>query len=45
MLAVDGVSKRFGGLMAVDSATLSLQPGGIVGLIGRTVPVRPLCSR
>ncbi|CAO3361201.1 ABC transporter ATP-binding protein [Azospirillum palustre] len=34
MLAVDGVSKRFGGLMAVDSATLSLQPGGIVGLIG-----------
>lgn len=34
MLAVDGVSKRFGGLMAVDSATLSLQPGGIIGLIG-----------
>ncbi|CAO3450171.1 ABC transporter ATP-binding protein [Azospirillum largimobile] len=34
MLAVDGVSKRFGGLMAVDSATLSLEPGGIIGLIG-----------
>ncbi|WP_042692665.1 ABC transporter ATP-binding protein [Azospirillum sp. B506] len=34
MLAVEGVSKRFGGLMAVDSATLSLQPGGIIGLIG-----------
>ncbi|NUB13472.1 ATP-binding cassette domain-containing protein [Azospirillum brasilense] len=34
MLAVESVSKRFGGLMAVDNASLALEPGGIVGLIG-----------
>jgi len=34
LLAVEGVSKRFGGLAAVDGVTLSLEPGGITGLIG-----------
>ncbi|CCC99817.1 protein of unknown function (plasmid) [Azospirillum baldaniorum] len=34
MLAVESVSKRFGGLMAVDNASLALEPGGIIGLIG-----------
>jgi branched-chain amino acid transport system ATP-binding protein len=34
MLAVSNVSKRFGGLLAVDSASLDVQPGSITGLIG-----------
>ncbi|ALG72856.1 branched-chain amino acid ABC transporter ATP-binding protein [Azospirillum thiophilum] len=34
MLAVETVSKRFGGLMAVDRASLTVAPGGIIGLIG-----------
>jgi branched-chain amino acid transport system ATP-binding protein len=34
MLAVDGVSLRFGGLLAVDRASLTVPEGAIVGLIG-----------
>jgi neutral amino acid transport system ATP-binding protein len=34
LLEVDGLSKRFGGVTAVDSCSLSLQPGNITGLIG-----------
>lgn len=34
MLVVSNVSKRFGGLLAVDSASLDVQPGSITGLIG-----------
>ena len=34
MLRVEGVSKRFGGLLAVAGASLDLAPGGITGLIG-----------
>ena len=34
MLRVEGVSKRFGGLLAVAGASLDVQPGGITGLIG-----------
>ena len=33
-LAVENVAKAFGGLRAVDGASLSLRPGEIVGLIG-----------
>jgi len=33
-LAVNGVSKLFGGLRAVDGATLSIRPGETLGLIG-----------
>lgn len=33
-LAVDNVVKAFGGLRAVDGASLALRPGEIVGLIG-----------
>jgi branched-chain amino acid transport system permease protein len=33
-LAVDGMVKTFGGLRAVDGASLTLMPGEIVGLIG-----------
>ena len=34
MLQVAGVSKRFGGLLAVDDASLHVAPGSITGLIG-----------
>ena len=34
MLEVSGVTKRFGGLVAVSSVDLSVQPGEIVSLIG-----------
>ena len=34
MLAVEGVSKRFGGLLAVADAALTVPAGGITGLIG-----------
>jgi branched-chain amino acid transport system ATP-binding protein len=34
MLSVASVTKRFGGLVAVDSASLEVAPGSITGLIG-----------
>src|SRR5471032_2085297 len=34
LLEVDGLSKRFGGVTAVDGCSLALQPGSITGLIG-----------
>jgi len=34
LLVVENVSKRFGGLLAVDSASLRIDAGGITGLIG-----------
>jgi branched-chain amino acid transport system ATP-binding protein len=34
ILAVQGVSKRFGGLQAISDVSFSLAPGEIVGLIG-----------
>jgi branched-chain amino acid transport system ATP-binding protein len=33
-LALEHVTKRFGGLVAVDDVTLSIEPGQITGLIG-----------
>ncbi|SED68373.1 amino acid/amide ABC transporter ATP-binding protein 1, HAAT family [Rhizobiales bacterium GAS191] len=34
LLSVEGMTKRFGGLIAVDDVTFSLEQGGICGLIG-----------
>ncbi len=34
LLQVEGVTKRFGGLTAVDNATMSVETGSITGLIG-----------
>jgi branched-chain amino acid transport system ATP-binding protein len=34
LLKVSGVSKRFGGLQALNDVGISIQPGQIVGLIG-----------
>ena len=34
MIRVENVSKHFGGVKAVNSATLSIETGSITGLIG-----------
>ncbi|HEY8480298.1 MAG TPA: ATP-binding cassette domain-containing protein [Spirillospora sp.] len=34
VLRVEGVSKRFGGVLVLDDVTLTLRPGEIVGLMG-----------
>jgi ABC-type branched-subunit amino acid transport system ATPase component len=34
VLSVSGLTKRFGGITAVDDVTFDLQPGQIIGLIG-----------
>lgn len=34
ILEVDGVTKRFGGLVAVDSVSFGVEPGEILGIIG-----------
>lgn len=34
ILEVDGATKRFGGLVAVDSVSFSVEPGEILGIIG-----------
>ena len=34
LLSVEGASKRFGGLLAVDAASLEVEAGSITGLIG-----------
>src|SRR5437899_7975013 len=34
LLEVENVSKRFGGIVALDAVSLSVEPGEIVGLIG-----------
>lgn len=34
ILKIDGVTKRFGGLVAVDNVSFSVEKGGIFGLIG-----------
>jgi branched-chain amino acid transport system ATP-binding protein len=34
LLRVDGLTKRFGGLMAVDAVNLAVEPGELVGIIG-----------
>ncbi len=34
MLRVEGLSKNFGGLAAVNDVDMSIQPGELVGLIG-----------
>jgi ABC-type branched-subunit amino acid transport system ATPase component len=34
LLVVDGISRRFGGVTAVDQASFDVQPGSITGLIG-----------
>lgn len=34
MLAVDGISVRFGGITALDGVAFTVEPGTAVGLIG-----------
>ena len=34
LLAVSGITKRFGGLTALEDVSLSVSPGDIYGLIG-----------
>lgn len=41
LLTVRNMSKRFGGLTAVDNVSLSINKGEIYGLIGPTVRAKP----
>ncbi|MEM0075972.1 MAG: ATP-binding cassette domain-containing protein, partial [Thermoproteota archaeon] len=34
MLRVENISKRFGGVVALDNVTLSIREGSVTGLIG-----------
>lgn len=44
LLKIEGITKRFGGLVALNEVGLTINKGEIYGLIGRTVPARPRCS-
>ena len=44
MLELVDVSRRFGGALAVDRMSLSVQPGSIAGLIGPNGAAKPPCS-
>ena len=36
MLIIEGVSRRFGGKLAVENVSLEIQPGSFVGVVGRS---------
>ena len=40
-VAVEGVSKNYRSVTAVDNVTFSIRENAIYGLLGRTVPARP----
>lgn len=42
VIDVHGLSKRFGGVTAVDRLTFTVEPGTAVGFLGPTVPGSPL---
>jgi ABC-type branched-subunit amino acid transport system ATPase component len=44
LLEVEGLTKAFGGLVAVSDMSLTVSPGEVLGLIGPTAPARPPCS-
>ena len=44
LLEVNNISKRFGGLQAVDRLSLTVNEGEILGLIGQTAPANRPCS-
>ncbi len=41
LLTVEGLSMRFGGLLAVNNVGLTLNQGEIVSRLARTGPVKP----
>ena len=43
LCAID-LSKRYGGLRAVDHVSFAVREGSIHGVIGRTAPANPRCS-
>ena len=36
MLIIKGVSRRFGGKLAVENVSLAIEPGSFVGVVGRS---------
>ena len=41
MIRLDGVTKRFGGVAAVDGASLCVERGEVVALLGPSAAGRP----
>ncbi len=44
LLETIDVKVRFGGNVALDDVSISVEPASVTGLIGPTVPARPRCS-
>jgi ABC-type branched-subunit amino acid transport system ATPase component len=44
VLETKGLSKQFGGIVATDDVSLSVEKGARHALIGRTAPARPRSS-
>ena len=40
MIEVQHLTKRYGKIVAVDDLSFSIEPGQILGLLGRTEPAR-----
>ena len=45
LMRIEGVTRRFGGLVAVDNVSFEVRPGQIVGLIGPNVAGKTIRKR